>query len=396
MNPKLRFKDFKDDWIELKVSDAFEAILGGGTPKKNQKYWSGTIPWISSSDVPEGSISGISISRFITDEAISNSATKRIPKESVLIVSRVGVGKVAIAPTDLCTSQDFTNLIGCKGDPYFYAYNLSALMKRKSLSVQGSVIKGIPAAEIKEYKVKSPSPKEQTKIVELFTLIDKKISLTENKLTQLQSAKESLLFKIFSTQCSTFKLRPSESKKLTTIVEVSGGHTPSMADKSLWEPGKNIWLTSKDVKSEYLSDSEMKISDKGLKNLQQYPANSMVLVARSGILKHSLPLALVRTPFTVNQDLKVLQVKEDNPEFIFFALKAKTRKILQNFVKSGTTVQSLMMPELMQMELEIPDKATQDRIANFFILFDKKIEAQQKKITSLNRLKQSLMQQMFA
>ena len=48
----------------------------------------------------------------------------------------------------------------------------------------------------------------------------------------------------------------------------------------------------------------------------------------------------------------------------------------------------------MQMELEIPDKATQDRIANFFILFDKKIEAQQKNSTSLNRPKQSLMQQM--
>ena len=169
-----------------------------------------------------------------------------------------------------------------------------------------------------------------------------------------------------------------------------------MTDKSLWEHGKNTWLTSKDIKRDYLTDSEMKISDKALKNLRQYPANGMVLVARSGILKHSLPLALVRTPFTVNQDLKVLQVKEDNPEFIFFALKAKTRKILQNFVKSGTTAQSLMMPELMQMELEIPDKATQDRIANFFILFDKKIEAQQKKLTSLNRLKQSLMQQMFA
>ena len=147
MNPKLRFKDFKDDWTELKVSDAFEAILGGGTPKKNQNYWSGTIPWISSSDVPEDSISRINISRFITEDAISNSATKQIPKGSVLVVSRVGVGKVAIAPVDLCTSQDFTNLIGCKGDPYFYAYSLSALMKRKSSSVQGSAIKGIPAAE---------------------------------------------------------------------------------------------------------------------------------------------------------------------------------------------------------------------------------------------------------
>ena len=240
------------------------------------------------------------------------------------------------------------------------------------------------------------SEAEQEKISSFFQLLDKKIFIEANKLAKLQSIKQNLLIKTFTGQYPSFKLHPSRSKKLSSIVEISGGHTPSMTDKSLWEHGKNTWLTSKDIKRDYLTDSEMKISDKALKNLRQYPANSMVLVARSGILKHSLPLALVRTPFTVNQDLKVLQVKEDNPEFIFFALKAKTRKILQNFVKSGTTVQSLMMPELMQMELEIPDKATQDRIANFFILFDKKIEAQQKKLTSLNRLKQSLMQQMFA
>lgn len=390
-SPALRFPHFLESWESHKLGDLASITMGQSPNSDSYNDVGQGLPLIQgNADLKNG---WTQPSRFTTE------APKTCEAKDIILSVRAPVGELARASEPCCIGRGVCAIRPHASLPTnsdFIYYLLTAKKKEWAKLEQGSTFTAVSGNDISTLQLHAPSIQEQELIAFFFSLLDKKISLTENKLTQLQSAKESLLFKIFSTQCSTFKLRPSESKKLTTIVEVSGGHTPSMADKSLWEPGKNIWLTSKDVKSEYLSDSEMKISDKGLKNLQQYPANSMVLVARSGILKHSLPLALVRTPFTVNQDLKVLQVKEDNPEFIFFALKAKTRKILQNFVKSGTTVQSLMMPELMQMELEIPDKATQDRIANFFILFDKKIEAQQKKLTSLNRLKQSLMQQMFA
>lgn len=122
--PKLRFKEFTDEWNIHKLKDLC-TTCGGGTPSKSiTEYWTGNIPWISSSDLESNSIFKINISKFITTKAISESATKIIPPNSILIVSRVGVGKVAINYNELCTSQDFTNLINIKSNPIFLTYLL--------------------------------------------------------------------------------------------------------------------------------------------------------------------------------------------------------------------------------------------------------------------------------
>ena len=104
--PELRFKEFEKDgeWVEKKLGDLGE-FLGGGTPSRTKnEYWIGNIPWISSSDINEEDIHNISISQYINEIAIAESATKIIQKGSVLFVSRVGVGKLAINKEELCTS----------------------------------------------------------------------------------------------------------------------------------------------------------------------------------------------------------------------------------------------------------------------------------------------------
>jgi type I restriction enzyme S subunit len=103
-------------------------FIGGGTPsKENSEFWEGSIPWISSSDLTEESIFKINITRFISQNALNQSATKLVPANSILIVSRVGVGKVAITPNEICTSQDFTSLTLHKGSSIFFAYLIKSL-----------------------------------------------------------------------------------------------------------------------------------------------------------------------------------------------------------------------------------------------------------------------------
>jgi type I restriction enzyme S subunit len=106
--PELRFKEFSGEWEEKKLGDIGK-IIGGGTPETSKsEYWNGDIPWVSSSDIFEENIQHISVTRYINEKAIKNSATKLIPKNSILFVSRVGVGKLAVSKLDLCTSQDFS------------------------------------------------------------------------------------------------------------------------------------------------------------------------------------------------------------------------------------------------------------------------------------------------
>ena len=204
-NPILRFPkesgNTYPDWNIRTIESLCENILGGGTPSKsNTEYWEGTIPWISSSDLSLDKIRGFNVSRFISQDAIKHNSAKIIKKGSVLIVSRVGVGKVAVAPFNLCTSQDFTNLISVKCNRYFLAYALARMMKFKSKAVQGTAIKGIPASELKQVSLAIPCEEEQQKIASFFATLDEKIELSERKLEALEQLKKGLMQKIFNQE----------------------------------------------------------------------------------------------------------------------------------------------------------------------------------------------------
>ena len=180
----MRFPEFSGEWDSFKLVELGK-FIGGGTPSSSKlSFWTGSIPWISSSDIKEDNINNISISRYITEEAIEKSATKYCPAPVILIVSRVGVGKVALSHTSLCTSQDFCNIIEIKCHPVFLSYNLLRTMKRKSREVQGTSIKGITSDELQKIRVFIPKNKdEQNKISNLLTLLDERIA-TQNKIIE--------------------------------------------------------------------------------------------------------------------------------------------------------------------------------------------------------------------
>jgi len=179
--PRLRFPEFEGEWKENKLEEIGE-FLGGGTPSSsNADYWDGKIPWISSSDLKENDINTINISRYISKEAVSNSATKLCKAPAIHIVSRVGVGKVAYSSTSLCTSQDFVNIINFKCNGLFLSYLLSIRMREAGAKTQGTSIKGISSIEIKTKNILLPLRDEQNKISQLLSLIDHRIQ-TQNKI----------------------------------------------------------------------------------------------------------------------------------------------------------------------------------------------------------------------
>lgn len=182
-----------EEWEEKYVYEICKT-LGGGTPDTNNYlYWSGKIPWVSSSDVYEDNITKLNITRYITDDAIQNSATKLIPPNSILVVSRVGVGKVVISPIALCTSQDFTNLTNIQGNIYYIATSLRRSLSKKMKTLQGTSIKGMPSDEIKKQILLFPPLPEQHKIAEILTAQDRVIELKEQLLAQKQQQKKYLM-----------------------------------------------------------------------------------------------------------------------------------------------------------------------------------------------------------
>ena len=125
--------------------------------------------------------------------------------------------------------------------------------------------------------------------------------------------------------------------------------------KNYWDNGRNLWVTSKDMKRYRIDDSIMKISDEALSIMNQYEPGTILIVTRSGILRHSLPVAILDKKATVNQDLKTISLflKELNP-YIFLTIKANESFILKEYHKDGTTVDSINFEKFSNILLPLP------------------------------------------
>lgn len=198
--PKYRLKEFEKDgvWVKKRLSDLGH-FLGGGTPSRsNDDYWIGNIPWISSSDIKEDDIHNISISQYINENAIIESATKIIPKGSILFVSRVGVGKLAINNEELCTSQDFTSFIPAEVLNLFVAYYYSANKNALESLSQGTSIKGFSKSDLEDSIILYPkNPKEQQKIASCLSSLDAQIKAQTEKIGYLKLHKKGLMQGLF-------------------------------------------------------------------------------------------------------------------------------------------------------------------------------------------------------
>ena len=155
-----------------KQLDELGELKGGGTPsRKVAEYFEGDIPWITGADVTDFYVN--KARKFITRKAIENSATTLLPKNTVLVVSRTGVGKIGIAGMPLCISQDLTGVI-CNGGvrPDYLARYLSANSNVLTRAVQGATILGITRDFLKHVEVPVPPLAEQERIVKLLDEAD--------------------------------------------------------------------------------------------------------------------------------------------------------------------------------------------------------------------------------
>ena len=151
--------------------------------------------------------------------------------------------------------------------------------------------------------------------------------------------------------------------RLNSLGTFVGGHTPSLADHTNWDDGNVIWITSKDMKSKYIVDSGEKLSAKGAKELQLLPPETILMVTRSGILKHTFPVAIAKKHLTINQDQRALRLYCPNmSEFVYVLLRGLESRILRDFVKKGTTVQSILWDKFINMPIPLPPLAEQLRI----------------------------------
>lgn len=151
--------------------------------------------------------------------------------------------------------------------------------------------------------------------------------------------------------------------RLSDIAWFGGGKTPSTENKAYWENGTVNWITSKDMKEPVITDSKIKLSTLGASQNTLYPKGTLLMVTRSGILRRTLPLAVIGKESTVNQDIKTINTPfGEISEFLYWYFSALEKEILEKYQKDGTTVESIDFERFQDIEIFLPPLSEQKRI----------------------------------
>lgn len=143
-----------------------------------------------------------------------------------------------------------------------------------------------------------------------------------------------------------------------------GGMTPSKNVSRYWGSGMP-WVSPKDMGDDRVERSEDQITQAALEetSLQVVPEGSLVMVARSGILRRKFPVAITSIPCTLNQDMKALVIKHEvEAQYLQLMLRGFQPRILSELVKRGMTVESLIFRDFVAAPWPIPPLAEQRRI----------------------------------
>ena len=171
-------------WEWVRLGTLFNSIQSGGTPSKiNPAFWGGDIPWASVKDL--GSSQYISKTQDYITEAGLLSGSKLADSGDVLICTRMGLGKIAIASCPIAFNQDLKSVkLTSSIIPDFF-FNTYSTVKIKGT---GTTVEGIKQEQLVNYITGFPPFNEQNKIVvkvkELMSLCDQ---LEQHSLTSLDA-----------------------------------------------------------------------------------------------------------------------------------------------------------------------------------------------------------------
>ncbi len=154
-------------WNWSRIGNIITNIKGGGTPsKRNLEYWDGDIPWASVKDLGKDKYLTSTIDT-ITEKGLEKSSTNLIPKGTLIICTRMGLGKIAINNIDVAINQDLKGLSLSQFMliDYFYSYYLTQEIKGNGVTVSG-----IRQEDLLNKLIPIPPFEEQKRIV---TKVDK-------------------------------------------------------------------------------------------------------------------------------------------------------------------------------------------------------------------------------
>lgn len=387
----------------LSIREVVEPIIGG--------YWGETVEVgagnarvVRNGDILDsGEISTKVPERKLNDKEITKS---RLHIGDILITMSGNVGRVARVRSEYdCegkpyVASNFVKILRAKKNTLpeylFFFLRSSQLQNELMKYTRGVAMQNLSVKAFDQKLVPAVTKKEQKRIVDILKEAEElKLKRTEadHKMTTVIPA---LFNKMFGDPMSWES--KWETKPLGDMVEVVSGGTPATTNDAYWGTTGVPWVSAKDMKTDFISDSIDHITQEAMSqgHIRLIPKGSVLVVVRGMILAHTFPVSLNTVALTINQDLKALTPKEIDSVFLWGALQSARKQLLTRIKTAAHGTKKLDTGDLLQVRIPTPGVNMQKEFAervNEILAFKVK---QKRSTVNINELFASLLSQAFS
>ncbi|ADE82422.1 hypothetical protein PRMUPPPA20_04680 [Xylanibacter ruminicola] len=186
----------RSKWEYKKLGEVAK-FVGGGTPSKaNEDYYTGNIPWATVRDMVNFNLSKTEL--CITDQAVKESATNIIPKDTIIISTHVGLGKICLLMQDTAINQDLKGVILPQSvDKMFFAAWYKSIADYVISNGKGATVKGVTMKFVNDLKIPIPPINDQQRIVAELDCLNEMIALKQEQLKEFDKLAQSIFYNMF-------------------------------------------------------------------------------------------------------------------------------------------------------------------------------------------------------
>ena len=372
-------------WSKTTFGEVSTGFLSGGTPDTSQAdFWSGDIPWITSKWLGD-KLELTSGEKFISIDAVKKSATKIVPKNSIIFATRVGVGKAGINRIDLAINQDLAGVLidNEKYDIKFIAYQLgiNPIQQYVAMNKRGATIKGITRDCLEQIRLNIPPLAEQKKIAHILSTVQRAIEVQERIIQATTELKKGLMHKLL-----TGGLR-GEPQKQTEIGPVPESWEVVAFDKFV------TLQRGYDLRKQDFREGPVPVI--GATQVIGYHDTANVkapgvTVVRSGS-SAGKPLFIAEDFWAHNVLLYVKDFQRNIPKFVYYKILALD---LTQY-RQGVAVPTLNRNTFSAVELALPSPAEQQEIADALDAVGNRTEVAERKKIQLEDLFRTLLHELM-
>jgi type I restriction enzyme S subunit len=288
--------------------------------------------------------------------------TRLSQTDDLILGVRATIGEMVRADGIYCLGRGVAGLRPKDGLDLRYLWHWMTSAKVELASKgRGATFKQVNRADIAGMSIPLPLLDEQRRIAAILDKADELRAKRRAAVEKLNTLAEAVFVKKFGEP-----LAPSAETPMTTLgnaVKFHGGGTPSRAVPEYFD-GNICWATSKDMKHKFLDDTQEHITPEAIERsaTKLVPPGTILVVVKSKVLAHSLPVALSRVPTCFGQDLKGLQPLVGwDPTYVATSLRLASRWLLER--ARGVNTEGLTLEHLKAVPLIDAPKADQDHFA---------------------------------